>query len=187
MALLHAVADLVAWLGWYVVPFILILSLIVFVHELGHYLVGRWNGVKIDAFSLGFGPELYRPGGRARHPLAGRRAAARGICQVPRRRQCRQHGGRRWERPIGRPLVDLGWAAVAQPRGDRGGGAGRQFHSGLRDLHRHVHGLWPGGAFGAHRPSSSSTVRRRQPGFRPATSSSRSMGMRSTALKSFRN
>ena len=58
MALFHAVADLIAWLGWYVVPFILVLSLIVFVHELGHYLVARWNGVKIDAFSLGFGPEL---------------------------------------------------------------------------------------------------------------------------------
>jgi len=36
-----------------------ILSLIVAVHELGHYLVGRWCGVKIDAFSLGFGPELF--------------------------------------------------------------------------------------------------------------------------------
>jgi regulator of sigma E protease len=58
MALAHAIADLLGWLGWYVVPFILILSLIVSVHELGHYLVGRWCGVKIDAFSLGFGPEL---------------------------------------------------------------------------------------------------------------------------------
>ena len=58
MAGVHAVADLLAWLGWYVVPFIAILSLIVAVHELGHYLVGRWCGVKIDAFSLGFGPEL---------------------------------------------------------------------------------------------------------------------------------
>jgi regulator of sigma E protease len=58
MGLLNAVTGLVAWLGWYVVPFILILSLIVFIHELGHYLVGRWSGVKIDAFSLGFGPEL---------------------------------------------------------------------------------------------------------------------------------
>ena len=58
MAGVHAVADLLAWLGWYVVPFIIILSLIVAVHELGHYLVGRWCGVKIDAFSLGFGPEL---------------------------------------------------------------------------------------------------------------------------------
>src|SRR5271156_2840742 len=59
MALFNAIAGLVAWLGWYVVPFILILSLIVFIHELGHYLVGRWCGVKIDAFSLGFGPELF--------------------------------------------------------------------------------------------------------------------------------
>lgn len=59
MAGVHAIADLLAWLGWYVVPFIVILSLIVAVHELGHYLVGRWCGVKIDAFSLGFGPELF--------------------------------------------------------------------------------------------------------------------------------
>jgi regulator of sigma E protease len=59
MAGVHAIADLLAWLGWYVVPFIIILSLIVAVHELGHYLVGRWCGVKIDAFSLGFGPELF--------------------------------------------------------------------------------------------------------------------------------
>ena len=59
MAVLKPVADLVAWLGWYVVPFIIILSAIVFFHELGHYLVARWRGVKIDAFSLGFGPELF--------------------------------------------------------------------------------------------------------------------------------
>ena len=31
----------------------------VFVHELGHYLVGRWCGVKAEAFSIGFGPELF--------------------------------------------------------------------------------------------------------------------------------
>ena len=59
MAGVHAGADLLAWLGWYVVPFIVILSLIVAVHELGHYFVGRWCGVKIDAFSLGFGHELF--------------------------------------------------------------------------------------------------------------------------------
>jgi regulator of sigma E protease len=59
MAVVNTIADLAAWLGWYVVPFILILSLIVSIHELGHYLVGRWCGVKIDAFSLGFGPELW--------------------------------------------------------------------------------------------------------------------------------
>ena len=59
MAGLNTIADLLAWFGWYVIPFIVILSLIVAVHELGHYFVGRWCGVKIDAFSLGFGHELF--------------------------------------------------------------------------------------------------------------------------------
>ena len=59
MGLLHTVSDLLSWLGWYVVPFVVILSAIVFIHELGHYLVGRWCGVRIDAFSIGFGPELF--------------------------------------------------------------------------------------------------------------------------------
>jgi regulator of sigma E protease len=44
--------------GEYIVPFIFVLSLVVFFHELGHFLVGRWCGVKVDAFSLGFGPEI---------------------------------------------------------------------------------------------------------------------------------
>jgi regulator of sigma E protease len=43
----------------YVVPFVFVLSLVVFFHELGHFLVGRWCGVQVDAFSLGFGPELF--------------------------------------------------------------------------------------------------------------------------------
>src|SRR3984957_6692840 len=59
MAGLNSIADLLAWFGWDDIPFIVILSLIVAVHELGHYFVGRWCGVKIDAFSLGFGPELF--------------------------------------------------------------------------------------------------------------------------------
>ena len=59
MGLLHTVSDLLSWFGWYVVPFVVILSAIVFIHELGHYLVGRWCGVRIDAFSIGFGPELF--------------------------------------------------------------------------------------------------------------------------------
>jgi regulator of sigma E protease len=42
----------------YIVPFLFVLSLIVFVHEYGHFIVGRWCGVKVDAFSMGFGPEL---------------------------------------------------------------------------------------------------------------------------------
>jgi regulator of sigma E protease len=44
--------------GSYLVPFVFVLSLVVFFHELGHFLVGRWCGVKVDAFSMGFGPEL---------------------------------------------------------------------------------------------------------------------------------
>ncbi len=42
----------------YILPFLFVLTMVVFIHELGHFLVGRWCGVKVDAFSLGFGPEL---------------------------------------------------------------------------------------------------------------------------------
>jgi regulator of sigma E protease len=42
----------------YVIPFLFVLTLVVFFHELGHFLVGRWCGVKVEAFSIGFGPEL---------------------------------------------------------------------------------------------------------------------------------
>ncbi len=90
MALLHPVADLVAWLGWYVVPFLVILSAIVFFHELGHYLVARWRGVKIDAFSLGFGPELFARVELAGDALEGGRAAARRLRQISWRRECRE-------------------------------------------------------------------------------------------------
>lgn len=43
----------------YIVPFLIVLTVVVFFHELGHYLVARWNGVKIDAFSVGFGAEMF--------------------------------------------------------------------------------------------------------------------------------
>lgn len=41
-----------------IVPFLFVLTIVVFVHEMGHYLVGRWCGIGVDAFSIGFGPEL---------------------------------------------------------------------------------------------------------------------------------
>ncbi|NUS67051.1 MAG: RIP metalloprotease RseP [Ensifer adhaerens] len=50
--------DALQILTGYVVPFLLVLTLLVFVHEMGHYLVGRWSGIRILAFSIGFGPEL---------------------------------------------------------------------------------------------------------------------------------
>ncbi len=43
----------------YVVPFLFVLTLVVFVHEFGHFLVARWCGVGVKVFSIGFGPELF--------------------------------------------------------------------------------------------------------------------------------
>ncbi len=42
----------------YIIPFLIVLTIVVFVHEMGHYLVGRWCGIRILTFSVGFGPEL---------------------------------------------------------------------------------------------------------------------------------
>jgi regulator of sigma E protease len=42
----------------YIIPFLFVLSLVVFFHELGHFLVARWCGVRILVFSIGFGPEI---------------------------------------------------------------------------------------------------------------------------------
>jgi len=41
------------------VPFIAILTVVVFIHELGHFLVARWCGVRVQAFSIGFGREIF--------------------------------------------------------------------------------------------------------------------------------
>jgi len=46
------------WLTGYVVPFLFVLTIVVFFHELGHFLVARWCGVRVLVFSIGFGPEL---------------------------------------------------------------------------------------------------------------------------------
>src|SRR5258708_7099540 len=42
----------------FILPFLFVLTIIVFVHELGHFLVARWCGIKVLVFSVGFGPEL---------------------------------------------------------------------------------------------------------------------------------
>lgn len=51
--------SFVSGLWSYGVVFLLILTLVVFIHELGHFLVARWNGVAVKAFSIGFGPEIF--------------------------------------------------------------------------------------------------------------------------------
>lgn len=43
----------------YLIPFLVVLTALVFVHELGHYWVARRNGVRVEVFSIGFGPELF--------------------------------------------------------------------------------------------------------------------------------
>jgi len=45
------------WTGW-ILPFLFGLSVVVFFHELGHFLVARWCGVRVLTFSVGFGPEV---------------------------------------------------------------------------------------------------------------------------------
>jgi regulator of sigma E protease len=42
----------------YLVPFLFVLTVVVFFHELGHFLIARWCGIKVLVFSLGFGPEI---------------------------------------------------------------------------------------------------------------------------------
>ncbi len=41
-----------------VVPFVIVLGVLVFIHELGHYLAARWRGVHVEAFSIGFGSAI---------------------------------------------------------------------------------------------------------------------------------
>ena len=43
----------------YIVPFLGVMTFIVFFHEFGHFIVARWCGVKIEAFSIGFGREIF--------------------------------------------------------------------------------------------------------------------------------
>lgn len=52
MALVNLVWD-------YIIPFLFILTVLVYVHEMGHYLIARRNGVRVEVFSIGFGPEIY--------------------------------------------------------------------------------------------------------------------------------
>lgn len=43
----------------YLIPFVIVLTILVFVHELGHYLIAKRNGVRVEVFSIGFGPEIF--------------------------------------------------------------------------------------------------------------------------------
>jgi regulator of sigma E protease len=56
--MLQMALSVVLWILHNVVPFVLLITPIVFFHELGHFLVARWFGVKVETFSIGFGPAI---------------------------------------------------------------------------------------------------------------------------------
>ena len=50
--------EYIASVSNWILPFLVLLTILVFVHEMGHYLVARRCGVRIEVFSIGFGPEI---------------------------------------------------------------------------------------------------------------------------------
>src|ERR1700749_1142855 len=56
---MEAMAAFTGGAGHFIFWFLVVLTVLVFVHELGHYLVARWNNVRVEVFSIGFGPELF--------------------------------------------------------------------------------------------------------------------------------
>jgi len=58
MSLISVAATLMHFVIGYLLPFVVVLGVVVFVHEFGHFIVGRLCGVGVTTFSLGFGPEL---------------------------------------------------------------------------------------------------------------------------------
>lgn len=51
--------EFLSFLWDWVVPFLVVLTVLVFVHELGHYWIARRNKVRVEVFSIGFGPEIF--------------------------------------------------------------------------------------------------------------------------------
>jgi regulator of sigma E protease len=59
LEILPSVGALGSGILYAIVGFLFVLTIVVFIHELGHFLVARWCGVKVLVFSIGFGPELF--------------------------------------------------------------------------------------------------------------------------------
>lgn len=58
MDLINSLIQSISALGFNVFWFLVVLTVLVFFHELGHYAVARWCGVRVDVFSIGFGGEI---------------------------------------------------------------------------------------------------------------------------------
>ncbi len=50
--------GLISTVLWFAIPALVLITVVVFIHELGHFLVARWCGVKVQTFSIGFGKEI---------------------------------------------------------------------------------------------------------------------------------
>jgi regulator of sigma E protease len=51
--------EALAYVTDWILPFVVVFTVLVFVHEMGHYWVARANGVRVEVFSIGFGPEVW--------------------------------------------------------------------------------------------------------------------------------
>lgn len=56
---MESMAAFTGGIGYIIFWFLFVLTVLVFVHEFGHYIVARWNRVRVEVFSIGFGPELF--------------------------------------------------------------------------------------------------------------------------------
>ena len=70
MEIMGGLSALGGGLVGYVVPFLFVLTIVVFFHELGHFLMARWCGIKVLVFSIGFGRRS--PASMTATALAGR-------------------------------------------------------------------------------------------------------------------
>jgi len=57
-ALLNVVLNITHVIVYYILPFVAVLGIMIFFHELGHFIVAKYFGVKVIKFALGFGPKL---------------------------------------------------------------------------------------------------------------------------------
>jgi regulator of sigma E protease len=58
MDIMNSLSAFGGGVAGYAVPFLFVLTVVVFFHELGHFLIARWCGIRVLVFSLGFGPEI---------------------------------------------------------------------------------------------------------------------------------
>ena len=170
----NILGNIGSWGGWltgYVVPFLFVLTIVVFFHELGHFLVARWCGVRVLVFSVGFGPELF--GFNDRHgtrwkvsaiPLGGyvKFFGDENAASVPDadddQPDERDGAARQLLPQAGRPA-----------RRHRRGRTDREFHPRDRDLRGGVHVLRQAGDARARRHRAARAAPPQRPASRPAT------------------